>query len=596
MSFDALTLSAVRDELEPLLTEARMQKLVFVDELTLAVECFASPGGRTNVLLSADLDQSRVQRLAALPARALERDTPFSLVARKYLRGVRIRAVRQPRLERVFEIDCEQRNASGQHVRVLLIVEAMGRRSNLVLVDEGGLILDAARRTPPSRNPRRPVLPHLPYAPPPPQERLMPEQISAEAFAAAAIGRAGALARFLSDRLAGLSPLAGRELAFRATGAADTPLADAAWPSVAAAAREFLAMVETHEWRPTLASDATGPIAYAPYALSHLAATGAAVESFASISTAIETYHARLAEVGSGRRGDILAAERKALLGPLARTTHSLDRRIVGLQQQLDAGQGARDQLRQAGELILTHQAELPPGATVLEADGVEIALDGDLTAVENAQAYFARYRKAREAEERVPALLAEATQQASHVADLRTLVEVAEQMDAIRALRREVAAATGAASRTPRAAPTASGPYRRIALGDGWEALLGTSAAGNAAVTFAVAQPDDLWLHARGVPGAHVILRTNGGAPPEAVVERAAQLAAWHSAARTAGAVEVDVAPRRHVRKIPNAPAGLVRYSNERTVRVTPRPSDAVASSVPGSTGRNAAIRERRR
>jgi predicted ribosome quality control (RQC) complex YloA/Tae2 family protein len=100
---------------------------------------------------------------------------------------------------------------------------------------------------------------------------------------------------------------------------------------------------------------------------------------------------------------------------------------------------------------------------------------------------------------------------------------------------------------------------------------LVGTSAAGNAAVTFDVAQADDVWLHARGVAGAHVIVRTNGREPPEAVIERAAQVAAWHSAARAAGSVEVDVAPRRHVKKIANAPPGLVRYTNERTIRVTP-------------------------
>jgi predicted ribosome quality control (RQC) complex YloA/Tae2 family protein len=174
-------------------------------------------------------------------------------------------------------------------------------------------------------------------------------------------------------------------------------------------------------------------------------------------------------------------------------------------------------------------------------------------------------------------------------------MVEVADQMEAIRALRREVGAATGPAADKPTGSPreTANpaklanrkppdttvkrraqanvGPHRRVALGDGWEALLGTSAAGNAAVTFDLAQPEDLWLHARGIPGAHVILRTRGTQPPDEIIERAAQLAAWHSAARAAGAAEVDVTERRHVRKIPNSPPGLVRYTNERTIRVTP-------------------------
>jgi predicted ribosome quality control (RQC) complex YloA/Tae2 family protein len=149
--------------------------------------------------------------------------------------------------------------------------------------------------------------------------------------------------------------------------------------------------------------------------------------------------------------------------------------------------------------------------------------------------------------------------------------------MDAIRALRREVSAATGSAHPATKLSmkqppKSLKAPYRRVTLLDGWEALVGTSAEGNAAVTFNLAGPDDLWLHARRIPGAHVILGTNGSTPPDAVVERAAQLAAWHSGARGAGAVEVDVAPRRYVKKIPGGPPGLVRYSNERTVRVTPR------------------------
>jgi predicted ribosome quality control (RQC) complex YloA/Tae2 family protein len=572
MPFDALTLSAVRDELEPLLTDARVQKLVFADELGVAAEAFAPRVGRTYVLLSAHPELGRVQRIPSLPRRGIEADTPFSLLARKHLRNARIRTVRQPRLERVFELDCEQRDPSGRLYRVLLIVEAMGRRSNLVLVAEDGTVLDAARRAPPSRNPRRPVLPHLRYQPPPAQDRLLPEEISAESLAAGARGQTS-LARHLSDRVAGLSPLAARELAFRAVGDVHATLEAVDWAVVARSTSDFLAMADTHQWQPTLATEADGPIDYAPYRLSHLAAAGAALADFESISAAIEAYYARRSEAGPVRRGDALAAERKALLEPIDRATQSLDRRIAALEHQLETGHAQRGPLRRAGEALLAHQADLPAGSTELVLDGERFELDPRLSAVDNAQAYFARYRKAREAEERVPELLDEARLQAALLADLRALVEVADQMDAIRALRREVAAATGRKDPGPRAR-NASGatPYRRVALGHGWEALVGTSAAGNAAVTFEVADADDLWLHARGVAGAHVILRTNGGTPPDEVVEAAAQLAAGHSAARAAGAVEVDVAPRRYVKKIPKGPPGLVRYTHERTLRVAPR------------------------
>ncbi len=160
MSFDALTVAAVRDELEPVLIDSRIQKLVFLDELSLALEIFKPGAGRTDLLLSAQPERDRVMRVSTLPARGLERDTPFSLLARKHLRNARVHSIRQPRLERVLELGCEQRDASGQHYEVVLIVEVMGRRSNLILVDTDGAILDAARRSPPSRIPRRPVLPH----------------------------------------------------------------------------------------------------------------------------------------------------------------------------------------------------------------------------------------------------------------------------------------------------------------------------------------------------------------------------------------------------------------------------------------------------
>jgi predicted ribosome quality control (RQC) complex YloA/Tae2 family protein len=408
---------------------------------------------------------------------------------------------------------------------------------------------------------------------PPPQGRLFPDELSATRLAEEAIGRTGSLAKFLSDRIAGLSPLSGRELAFRIAGDAAAPLEGANFDHVVDVTREFTSVVDTHEWHPSVAFQGESPLEFAPYVLMHLAADGAELRKFASISEAMTTYYARLAEVGPARRGDPLAAERKALIAPLERTAHTIERRVAALAHQLESGHDQREPLRRAGELILTHQASLQPGATSLDIDGEHVDLDGDLTPSENAQAYFSKYRKAREAEERVPDLLEAARNTAAHLVELKTLVELADGMDSVRALRREVGAATGLApQKAGKKTTPPKGPYRRIPLGDGWEVLVGTSAAGNAAVTFDVAVADDLWLHTRGVPGAHVILRTNAATPPDEIVERAAQVAAFHSAAQNSTSVDVDVALRRHVKKIPNAPPGLVRYANERTLRVTPR------------------------
>jgi predicted ribosome quality control (RQC) complex YloA/Tae2 family protein len=571
-SFDALSLSAVRDELETLV-DGRVQKVVFPDETSVALEVFAPAHGRRFLLLSAHPENGRVQLVPHLPARGLERDTPFALLLRKHLRNARLRALRQPRLERILELEGESRNDAGRLHGVVLIVEAMGRRGNLVLVGEDGTILDAQRRSPPSRNPRRPVLPHLRYDPPPPQDRLMPEQVSAEELAFGARTRSGPLARYLSDRLAGLSPLAGRELAFRATGSADTRVETVDdWTPLVRAIAAFFAPLATHAWQPCLASNDDGPIDIAPYRLEHLAK--ARLESFPTLSEALVAYYERKSSLPV-QRGDPLAAERKALLASIDRAARSTERRVNALEQQLASGEEQRGPLRRAGELLLAYQAQIPPQAAEGELEGEHITLDPDLSPVENAQAYFARYRRAREALEKVPPLLEDARRHREYLAELRALVEVADDMSAIRALRREVGEAIGERSPPKHKQAGKAASYRRVPLDDGWEAFVGASAAGNAAVTFDLAQSDDVWLHARGVPGAHVILRRAGprAEPPVEVLERAAQLAAWHSAARTAGHVEVDAAPRRSVRKIPNSPPGLVRYANERTLRVEPRP-----------------------
>jgi predicted ribosome quality control (RQC) complex YloA/Tae2 family protein len=579
MSFDALTLSAVRDEIEPLLVDGRIQKVAFPDATSLALEVFLPGTGRGVLLLDVHPERGRVQMLQRLPARGIETESPFSLVARKHLRNARIRSVRQPRLERLLELDCEQRDDSSRHYNVLLIVEAMGRRGNLLLVDADGAIMDAVRRTPPSRNPRRPVLPHMRYDLPPAQERLPPERLTPEELSMAARGKAGALATLLVNTLAGISPLASRELAFRATGAVETPVHAADWSRVVEAIAELFAPLDTHAWEPTVAFEGDAPLAYAPYRLRHLAAAGARLQTFASMSAALEAFHA-----APRAAGDPLAAERKSLLAVLDRLEDSHRRRAAALEQQLIAGEEQREPLRRAGELILTHQSELSPSATELIADDERVVLDPDLTPVQNAQAYFARYRKAREAAERVPGMLADARQTSEHLAELHALVEVADSMDAVRALRREVSAASGSAFENPqrrtrssqaatRNQQTAAGPIRRIPIGDGWEVLVGASASGNARVTFDMAGPDDVWLHARGVPGAHVIVRgPSMPEPPMSVLTRAAEVAAWHSASRSAGAVDVDYTARRHVRKVPGGPPGLVRYTNERTLRVQAR------------------------
>lgn len=544
-----------------------MQRVVLTGPLTIGLEVYAQHRPRY-LLCSAAPEAARVCLTQARPVRDAASLSPFLLLLRKYVRDGRLVGVDQPPYERVLIIRVAKRSQEGVPGEIGLIIEVMGRRSNAILIDARGNVLDALRRVGPDRNPRRPVLPGRPYAPPPAQQRLDP--CLADSWAALQTVAASAPERpveeLLAEHLAGFSPLAAREAAYRATGRLGTPAAQADWQTVREAVEELLAPLATHRWQPTLYRREGRVIAFAAYPLHHL--VDADAEPVASISEAVEAAFAP-------REAPPVSPEQRELLAAIDQLIDETARKEAALRRALDEAQQAAS-LQRAGEAILASLTALEPGQTTLEFDGQQIALDPRLSPLENAQRYFREYRKARDAARQVPALL-EATQfRGRQLAELRVLAELANTPARLRAVREELrelrtlpGQPASAAVRGKRPAPRAEGQVQRARTPDGLEVLLGVSSRGNDQVTFKLAAPDDLWLHARGVPGAHVILRTGGREPSADSLLYAARLAARNSQARHAARVEVDVTPRKLVRRIPGAPPGLVTYRGERTILV---------------------------
>jgi predicted ribosome quality control (RQC) complex YloA/Tae2 family protein len=223
------------------------------------------------------------------------------------------------------------------------------------------------------------------------------------------------------------------------------------------------------------------------------------------------------------------------------------------------------------GQLLLAYQYALKPGESRLEIPELEmtIPLDPTLSATDNAERLFRRYRKLRDAHSKIPPLIEEAEAEAARLADLEAFARLAESEADLRAVRRDLAGPPEEPAGKKPKADKRRGPAR-MAL-DGYTALVGRSARENEEVTFRLARRDDLWLHARERTGAHVILQGGGPDPPAGMVEAAAALAAYYSEGRSDSYVDVDVTPVRNVRKIPGGPAGRVTYHHFRTVRVKP-------------------------
>jgi predicted ribosome quality control (RQC) complex YloA/Tae2 family protein len=232
---------------------------------------------------------------------------------------------------------------------------------------------------------------------------------------------------------------------------------------------------------------------------------------------------------------------------------------------------------------LLAHAHLLEHGQSTSNYDGLEIALDPKLTPVENAQRYFRDYRRARDAARVVPGLIKRTEHELAYLAEVVNQLDLATDQTALEQLRRELVAAGLASPNRADAkrarAPKPHGGFRRLQVGD-FSVLVGTTALGNEHVTFDLGAPDDVWLHAHGIPGSHVVIRTAGRPIPLEVLREAARLAAVHSAARDQVSVAVDWTLRKYVRKIRGAGPGLVTYAHEQALTIRPGGADSAANN----------------
>ncbi len=569
MYFDALTIAAVASELRTKILDGKIQRVLLPGPLSIALEIYAGHR-RHHLLISAHPRFARIHLSEAKPSRGVETDTPLLLLLRKYVVGGRIVAVEQPDLERVLLLSIVkrplERNTDDPELdetewdtevrRCELIAEIMDQRSNIVLVHDDNSILESARHVTP-RMSRRSVQPHEPYELPPPQQKRDPR--TATAAGMLELPEAPDLARALVGAYRGISPLAAREIVFRATGRANTlPGPDLPWEELAHHVRE----VWDDTWQPTMAYTNNEPVAYAAYSLTHLPDNRPAP----SMSQALEAYYAARERLTSHQQ------RRETLRDQIRVMRERLERQHESLSSELDRAREL-DRLRWEGEMIFAFLHSIVRGQTILEVEDRKITLDPTRTPVENAQERFRTYDKAKSALAGVPERLHGVEARIAGIDETLALLELAEGFEQIESIAREAAEegflrAEESSKRIKRARRL---PPMRIESRDGFTIYVGRSAGQNEQVTFKIGAPNDIWLHARGIPGAHVIIKSGGREIPEQTLLDAAGLAAYFSAGRQEPAVEIDIARRAGVRRVPGGPTGLVTYRAEQTLRATP-------------------------
>jgi predicted ribosome quality control (RQC) complex YloA/Tae2 family protein len=562
MYFDAVTIMALVDELSKTLVGGRIQDTLEVDDDSVGLEVYAGHE-RHYVLISAHQQYARVLLSSDKLRRGTQKPSPLGLLLRRYGEGAHIEAVRQPDWERVLIFDLD-----GPEGVVQLVAEPMERRANILLVRDDGVILDCARRVGPQENRWRVSLPGQPYAPPPPQKlKREPLSLTLTLLGDMLDAEPGEKTQqILTKRLLGFSPQVAKEAVFRATGATSTRAADTSARLLLGVIEELFGAIRSGVWEPGIVAEDGDVTAFSVYQLSYVEGWSPT----ATVSRALEAYYGPLA--GEGGYETAKRPVKEALDEAKGRVQSKLDALRRSLQDD-----ATLEHLRQSGELLLAYQYTVKPGQTVLRAqyeiDGpeLEIALEPSLTPLENAQRYFERYDKAKRARAGVPELIEATEQELEYLNQLDTDLDMAANWPEIGEV--QDALQTNGYWRgklTKRPGGGKSGPLK-VTAPDGLVIWVGRNSRQNDTVTFEKGGPDDLWLHVRGVPGAHVIVKSGGRPVSDPILRRAAAIAAYYSRARNETRVLVDVTQRKYVRKIKGGKPGMVTYRNESPLEVTP-------------------------
>ena len=575
MVFDALCMACVADELRQRILGGRIQRVLIPDKLSVGLEIY-SQHERHYLLASAHAELGRVLLSSEKLRRGEGKPTGLLLLLRKYVRGAHLSAIEQPPSERILRLEFDHPEWGCSE----LILEVMGRHSNIILVDASGRVLDSAKRVGEHMSRTRPILPGRPYTPPPPQDKLPPTQLTEHRLREILAGHEPGTQvwQALVAGLRGISPLLAREISFRALGQPRATVAqvERLTPLLDAIADLLAPLAEGH-WQPSIVQEGEHPAVYAPYPPTHRGEPQPAE----SMSRAIEICVAAVTGL------DPYASAKRPLREEIAAARARLERRRKAVQSSMARATHAQ-QWREWGDWILTYAHAIQPRQNELviepgDGEVLIIPLDPAKPAVENAQAYFSRYRKAQRAAEDGPARLEEVTLALQDLEQIETDLDLAASrpdVDEVRAVLIEegyMRKKGGTRARGPASRPLS------LTSPDGLTLLVGRNSRQNDDVTFRRARGDDWWFHVRGVPGAHVIVRALGKSLPPDTIRRAAELAAYYSRSRGESDVAVDYTQRRRVRRIRGAAPGLVSYAGEQTIRVTPRaPEGAGAKDTP--------------
>lgn len=580
MAFDGIVIANLVHEFNEKLTGGKVAKIAQPekDELFITIK---NNGQNYRLMLSVN---------ASLPLIYLtENNKPspmtapaFCMLLRKHIGTGRIISITQPGLERVIEFVMEHLDEMGDLCQKKLIVELMGKHSNIIFCTMEGTIIDSIKHISAQVSSIREVLPGREYFIPQTTEKKNPLEADETIFLNLLSSSTEPAGKALYMGLTGFSPLMAEEFCYLASVDSDIPANELSEPErlhLSHTLMRRMDAVKHGEFEPNILYRGEEPVEFSALPLTSFSSECTTV-SFDSISTVLETYYAS--------RNVISRIKQKSFdLRRIVSTALERNYKKYDLQLKQLKDTDKRDKYKVYGELLNTYGYELAGGEKQLSClnyytnETIKIPLDLQLSPQENAQKYFDKYNKLKRTYEALTVLILETKKEIDHLESISSSLDIALKEDDLAEIKQELTefgfikkhgpVGNGKNGKNNKKIKITSRPFHYISS-DGFHIYVGKNNYQNDELTFKVATGNDWWFHAKGIPGSHVLLKSEGRELPDRAFEEAGALAAYYSKGRGGEKVEIDYLQKKNVKKVTGAAPGFVIYHTNFSLMAEPR------------------------
>ncbi len=559
MALDGIMIAAVAEELNIALTGGRIAKIAQPesDELLLTVK---TSQGQRKLYMSASAslpliyltDENKPSPMAA---------PGFCMLLRKHIGNGRITGISQPGLERIIHLNIEHLDEMGDLCKKKLIIEIMGKHSNIIFCDDNDMVIDSIKHVSAQMSSVREVLPGREYFIPDTMQKHDPLTVSENEFMGVLRRKPMALGKALYMGFTGISPVVAEEICHLSGIESRMTASDLPEDAQLHLYRQFtyyLEHVHAKDFHPVIYYSGNAPKEFGALPLSHFRTYKE--QAFGSASEVLYTYYAT-------KNIQTRIRQKSTDLRHVVQTSLERNRKKYDLQVRQINDTKNRDKYKVYGELINTYGYNLAPDARELTClnyytnEEITIPLDPLRTPQENSQKYFAKYNKQKRTFEALSQLIKDTAEDIEYLESISNALDIALSEDDLLQIKEELIQ-SGYVRRKPskKKINIKSRPLHYISS-DGYHMYVGKNNLQNDELTFSFANGNDWWFHAKKTPGSHVIVKTNGDELPDRTFEEAGRLAAYYSKKQGSDKVEIDYIEKKHVKKPNGAKPGFVVY-----------------------------------